>query len=432
MATKRINESTTPGIRVPEVSRTEIGKGYELFALESPGKELARILIRFDHPTLFSTRSVESQMLFQLMKSGTHNMPLFDFVTRMEATGAMLSCYTGADSGTVELVVLNEQIPEALPLVFEMIFSPALPEDEFQRIHNIALENYTISRRQTQAISREKLMQRLFVNHPYGIVPDREMIASLTLQDVELFHRQLIGSVQPALFVAAANPLLVTNTIRDLVKGESVVELPDRAKTDVPRATMNGEPDHAHTVIQGAVQSSIRMGRRMFSKGHADYTAGRVATTILGGYFSSRLMANLREDKGYTYGVGAGLMTFPDDGYLSVSAEVGAEHLEQAKGEIRQELDRMRHEPPDAEELHTVKQYLKGNALRKTDGVFNQLSLIASLHRDGLPPDWFSKFLMELDAITPKEIMAFAIKWFNPADLIEVTAGPVMEIKYKQ
>ncbi len=410
---------------LPEVVQQTLPNGSQLYSLKSERQGLTRIVIRFDSTPLFANHTTDAQILFQLLKSGTKDKELFRFVTCMEATGMMLSCYSNADSGVVEAVILDEQLPNALPLLFEMITTPALPQDEFARIRQIAVENWHIARRQTHVVARERFMESIFSNHPYGKVPTIEQIEGLTQATASTFHQKMLNGISPLFFVASAQPKKVVETIGQTMalfpelKGETTL-LPE-ASDCTPMHHANGQPTHLE--VQDTVQSSIRMGRVLFNQTHDDYTVGKVATTILGGYFSSRLMANLREDKGYTYGVGAGIHTFASSGYLSVSAEVGTQHLENALSEIHQEIEKLRKEPVDSEELHVVKQYLRGNTLRSIDGSFTQLNLIASLQRKGLDAGFTRKYLRVIEQITPQDILNFAKQWLNPAEMVTITAG---------
>lgn len=400
--------------------------GSDFFGLKTSSPGLCKVIIRFDHPWLFAAENTLADFTFQLIKSGTTTKDTFTFVSCVEETGMMLSNTVSPDSAVVEFVVLDDQLDTALPLVMEMINRPSFPEDEFRRIKTLGFENWLISRRQTHVLAREQFMQSLFDGHPYGKIATGEEINAYTLDDVKRIHSQIVQNIHPTIFAASYHPETTARAIEKDVQLFLPVSLspgprPETSQYQQKSGTHKGTM--GHIPLPDTVQSSIRMGRQLFTRGHHEYIYAKLATTILGGYFSSRLMANLREDKGYTYGVGAGLATLASAGYLTISADVGSEHLNNALEEISREIDKLRNEPVDEDELQTVKQYLRGTALRETDGVFNRLSLYAMLMRQGLEPEWMDSFVAGLELVTSDDILAFSKKWFKNSDFTTITCG---------
>jgi predicted Zn-dependent peptidase len=175
---------------------------------------------------------------------------------------------------------------------------------------------------------------------------------------------------------------------------------------------------------QGALQSAVRMGRELFNRSHPDYPDLTVANTILGGYFGSRLMKNIREEKGYTYGIGSYLLTFRDSGAFVISTEVGAGYTQQTLHEIRNELNRLISEPVPEDELDRVRSYLLGEALRSLNGPFAIADNIMSLHNfNNLDYDFYNRLMTSIRTITPQRIMEVAAKWLSPDLLVECVAG---------
>jgi zinc protease len=406
------------------VENYHLDNGLKVIALKATSPGLVKVILSYDDPHRFSEASTLAEITFQLMKSGTRNHNLFDFVSLMEQTGVMISARANQDYGAIEFVVLEDQFTSLLPLIGEMISMPAFPADEFERIRTIALQNWQISRQQTHVVAREHFMKELYRSHPYGIIPDEDALFALQLDDVRNFHRDLVAQGAPTIYVAAAKPEKAVGVLNRFMGQRPVPETARENHAPAePAGIIHITPDASAISMSGTIQSSIRIGRRLFKRNHPDYVAGKVTTTILGGYFSSRLMANLREDKGYTYGAGAGIIPMVLDSYLTVSADVGNEHLRNAVDEIMKEIQRLRTEFVDPEELMTVKQYISGSMLRETDGIFNQLSLLATLTRHGVDAGWVNAYMQQLAAVTPDDIKRFAELYLNPSDLIQVTCG---------
>jgi zinc protease len=284
------------------------------------------------------------------------------------------------------------------------------------------MQNWKVSRQKTGQIAMEHFMYHIFKGHPYGTVISGEDIGHLSVDDIISFHRNCILYAAPEISLATWN---TDRTLNLLEKYFKPVYSSLSSGTINNKFTSSPQPTEIpfHTPLDGSIQSSIKIGRQMFSRLHPMYAAGKIAMTILGGYFSSRLMANLREDKGYTYGVGAGLVPMALAGYLFISADVGKQYLSQAIGEINKEIIRLANEPIENEELQVVKHYLNGGLMRETDGVFNQLGMIASLSRNGLQPGWLDLYLKNMQQVTPENICEFMQMYCKEKDLITVTCG---------
>jgi predicted Zn-dependent peptidase len=174
---------------------------------------------------------------------------------------------------------------------------------------------------------------------------------------------------------------------------------------------------------QGSMQSAIRIGRQMVGKQHPDYNRFILLNTILGGYFGSRLMSNLREDKGFTYGVSSFVANFLHNGYFSIATEVNAEHTEAALDEIYKEIKLLREKRLDEEELGLVKNYIYGTFLRNFDGPFALAERFKAVKDFGLGFAYYKTSLNEIMTINPAQLMKTANKYLQKEDLCQLVVG---------
>jgi predicted Zn-dependent peptidase len=180
---------------------------------------------------------------------------------------------------------------------------------------------------------------------------------------------------------------------------------------------------HHLPMAQPTVQTALRIGRRMFARQHPDFAGMYVLNTVLGGYFGSRLMHNIREQKGYTYNIYSSLDTFLFDGYFYIGTEVGNAFLEPTVREVRAELDRLRRSPVPKGELEMVRSYLRGTFLTMLDGPFQVADLVRSLAVEGLPADFFGAFVERVHQVDSRELQRLANQYLRAEDLIELTVG---------
>ena len=191
-----------------------------------------------------------------------------------------------------------------------------------------------------------------------------------------------------------------------------------------PEVHINATQVQKHFIERpDAIQSAIRVGRLLFNKTHPDYFKFQVLNTILGGYFGSRLMANIREDKGYTYGIGSGLSSLVNAGYFFISTEVGADVTNQTLTEIYKELHTLRTELVDEEELETVRNYVLGQFLRSVDGPYALADKFKAIWEFDLDYSYFETYFNAVKTITPQDIKDLANKYFQEKDLIELVVG---------
>jgi predicted Zn-dependent peptidase len=178
-----------------------------------------------------------------------------------------------------------------------------------------------------------------------------------------------------------------------------------------------------HIAKEDAMQSAIRVGRRVMTKQHPDYIPFQMASAVLGGYFGSRLMSNIREDKGYTYGIGSAIVPNIQCGYFFIATEVGKDVCQPAMEEIFKELERLTKEPAPETEINLVRNYLLGEFQRNLDGPFALADRFKNLKLHGLGYDYLNKYLNYLNNFSSDSLMETANTYLQPAEMTQVIAG---------
>jgi predicted Zn-dependent peptidase len=175
--------------------------------------------------------------------------------------------------------------------------------------------------------------------------------------------------------------------------------------------------------IPGAVQSAIRIGRILFPRRHPDFVGMQVVATLLGGYFGSRLVQNLREERGYTYGVMAAMVNLREAGYLAIATEVAAEATQDAVEQIFAEMERLKTEPVTEDELENVKRSMTGEVMRILDGPFGVVDVSIESIQTGIGRDYINGFIREVEAATPELVMSLARKYLDRDAFTTVIVG---------
>jgi predicted Zn-dependent peptidase len=268
-------------------------------------------------------------------------------------------------------------------------------------------------------VSRKRFAELLFGNdHPYGHNVTEKDFDDLKREQAYDFYKQS-HTAKDTIIVAAGN---VTDATLKLIE-KHFGGMKAGSNVQPGKKELHTQKGVHYIEKKDALQSAIRMGKMLFKKSHPDYCAMQVVNTIFGGYFGSRLMANIREDKGYTYGIGSAMVSFSHEGYFTISTEVGTEVTTAAVKEIYFELERMRNEKVSESELSLVRNYMLGTFLRSVDGPFALADRFKGIYFAGLGYDYYDQFMEAIRTITPEEIMRLANKYLQKDEMVELVVG---------
>jgi len=352
----------------------------------------------------------------QMMEEGAGGESASALAMKAASMGGDLSIGVGLDETFVSMDVLSESAADALALIAEVMQRPNLPEREFARVQQNLQRNISVASTQPQTIAEEAFINSMYPDHPYAtaVLPDPEAFAALTLDDVKAFHAKNFGAARTHIYVVGQfNHRAVKRAIRRQFgkwdEGPDPLIMPP-AMPDGSEVTLIDRP--------GAVQSTIRLGKRVPP---LDETVDlEAADTILGGYFSSRITRNIREDKGYTYSPFSAVSAEVEAAYWRQNADITTEATGPALAEIVKEIRGLQNAPPPAEELRGVKNYMNGVfviRLASRGGMANQLSY-ANLH--GLGVEYLDNFVETVEALRAEDVQG-AAQTHLPVDEMSLT-----------
>jgi zinc protease len=355
-----------------------------------------------------------------MLKEGTATRSSEQLAQDAARMGGQLNVNVGADLTTVGGDVLSEFGPELVGLIADVVQRPLLPASELPRLKNDRLRQLTISKTQPGPIANEQFRRVLYPNHPYGrLFPTEEMINRFTVEDVQKFYKENFGAARTHVYVAgrfdaAAMRKAITQAFEAWAPGSAPVE-------NIPKPVAA----RSLTLIDrpGAAQSTIYLGLPVLAPGHNDYIAFQVMNALLGGSFGSRITANIREAKGYTYSPFSQHSTRYRDAYWVQVADVTTAVTGPSLKEIFFEVERLQKEPPTEQELQGIKNYLGGifvlqNSSRQ--GVIGQLAFL-DLH--GLDESYLTTYVQKVFAVTPKDVQRVAQTYLLSDKMTLVVVG---------
>lgn len=397
--------------------------GCTCFYYHAPVSAIARISIMFPAGSVYEEKKLQAFFAYQLLKQGSKKKSAAVVNDLLDFYGSYTETELGKDGAILHIFLQNRYATELLSVISELITEPAFEESELEIFRNKQKQKFIISLEKVSGMARNALPELLFGSkHPYGGKVTPMHYDAITIEDLRQFYSTCIAGKKFSVMLAglAEKDLLqaIDNTLGKIPVSEKLTEIPaEKFSVDAYK------PTSLHIEKPDAIQNAILLAKPTPNRLHPDFYALHIATTALGGYFGSRLMRNIREDKGYTYGIGAAVSTYKNGGFFIVSTEVGADVYKDACKEIYKEIDTLCQELMDVEELETVKSYMQGDLLRDTDGPFALADRFLHQHVNHLPKDYMEQFSSAIQQVTPETIKEVAARYLHTSTLCEIVAG---------
>ena len=407
-------------IQLPDLKKIVLKNGFRVFVLNRGTQEVLKLELVFMAGRPYEKVRLASRATAELIKEGTQKLTAEQIAEKVDFYGGTLSMPVDLDTSNIVLFCLKKYLDVLLPLLVELIVEPSFPEEEIIRFKAINKQRLSVNLSKNDVVAYRQVTESIFgSDHPYGYNSHFEEYDRLNRDDlVEHLQRTYCGS-NGFLLVSG----LVDEGVIKLIEKHFAQGIPigEKQLPHIPEVTT--EPKDIVIEKKNTIQSAIRIGRRTFSRDHTDYNDMYILNTILGGYFGSRLMSNIREHKGYTYNIFSALDCMRYDGYFYIGTEVSHDKVIPTVKEIQMELDRLVNEPIGESEMAMVKSYLIGYLLTSLDGPFNIADLCRKYLAYDLEMTSFSDLVARIQRIESKALRDLAGKYFDPLLLTTVHVG---------
>lgn len=412
-------------IKAPDyipVQSEKLSNGSTVHNIIGGSQELISLTLRLNAGSKYQNKLLTANICKDLLMSGTKKYSANEISEKVDFLGAYINMDYNQDFTTVQLFCMKKYFKELIPYLYEIVFDPLFPEDEFTRILKKKRQNFLVNQEKVHQKSKSIFFNNLYGdNHYYGSLLQISDYNEISLDEVKAFHSKYYKTSNMEMFMAGKYGDEETALLETYFgKDKSQVHF-----EPIQNNILSPKDLIYHEKKENALQSSIRLGAVTFDAHDKDYFDIKIVSTILGGYFGSRLMKNIREDKGYTYGIGSFQVALQGTGYFGISTEVGSSVTQKALSEIYYELNRMCTELVSAEELNLVKNYMLGNILKSADGVFNQAQLFKNLSSHELNYEHIHAFVERIRNINQEEVLTTAEKYLNRNKLHEIVIGQI-------
>ena len=401
-----------------------LANGVDAYIIDAGDEAVTRVDLVIRAGSVDQKKKLVANTVGHLLREGTKSFNSKQLAEKLDYFGAYFDVHTSKDNTTLTLFSLTKHLPELLPVMSEMLNEAIFPEDEL-RIHlERGKQEFLVNIEKVGYKSSLEFNQLVFgKNTAYGQVLELDDFACLNRIDLIDYYRMNFVPEKSYLILSGK----VDESVRKLANkyfGNGWREGKHAPNSGLKYSTINTLKEQ-FVEKKGSMQSAIRIGRQMVGKQHPDYNRFILLNTILGGYFGSRLMSNLREDKGYTYGISSFVANYLHNGFFAVATEVNAEHTNAALDEIYKEIKILREKRVSSEELKLVKNYIYGSFLRTFDGPFALAEGFQAVKNFKLDFDFYQNSLKEILMTDAGQLIETANKYLQADDLYRLVVGEV-------
>jgi zinc protease len=352
-----------------------------------------------------------------LLQKGTATKNSFQISSELDQYGVHLEVSPGFDFTSITLYGLTKNLDRFFALIHELITQPSFPELELQQAKDIYIQGLKINLEKTSYLASRVLRESLFgSDHPYGRDADAEDIQKIQREQLSVFHQEHFQDFEIICSGKVTDQLIqkMKTTFGEFAAYKASGRIVESKAVD--RAT-------SFVKKENAVQSSIRLGKKIISRMQPDYPVLLLLNHILGGYFGSRLMKNIREEKGLTYGIYSSITALKHDSFLSIGADVDKENRELAIQEIRNELKKLQTQLIGKDELETSKNHFIGSLQAEITTPFAHADKVKNILLYSLPGDFYQSLLNKIDSLNENDLLETARKYFDEDSFSVVAVG---------
>ncbi len=391
-------------IPIPEVENYVLHHQVPLLLLNDDKREVVRAEFIF---SIEGQSYVEVSEVGNLLFSGTKTKTAEQISGAFEQLGAYTDVQVNRDYLTLTVYSLGETFYKALELAEEVFSEACFPAREWEIQKGTLFHKIEVDEKKTSVRAQRAFLSHLYPDHVYGEYATREKVETFDSEHFQQVFRHIISQLQLITVTGDISEQHITYIDR-MVSGWQNEKAPSFSA--LPHIK---ESIHLPDPLPEAQQASLRIGCKSIRRDHEDYFAWSFLNNLLGGYFGSRLMKNIREEKGWTYGIYSRLVHLRYDSYFVIAADVKKTMRQQAIDEVFSEVKKLSQLKVTEAELSTLSNYLKGNYMSSIATIFDVMDRHKSLHLNKLPSNYYKKYFDSLDDISAGDVISTALKYLD-------------------
>lgn len=412
---------TIEQIDMPNVQVITLSNGIPLYIVNVGEQPVIKIEFSFEAGNWQEPKNGVSLFTAKMISEGTSKHSASEISEYFDKFGSFIESGQGLDRANFVVYGLKKHLPSLLPMVQELLNDAIFPEKELETLKNIQLQTLQVNSGKTAFIANKTFRKKVFGEiHPYGNSMSEEAIKGINQASmVDFYHNYWQG--RPHRIYLSGNIGEAEIKLIEQYFGSQKISQSHDNKAFADTALSKGE--NILIEKEGAMQSSIRMGKQLMTRKHPDFFTMMLLNEILGGYFGSRLMKNIREEKGLTYGISSNLALFGQAGYFVIGTDVKREFTQQTIDEIHKEIRILQTALVMENELETVKNYMVGSFAGSLNTPFDIMDRYKVIFSENLPLDFYNNFIFKIQQVSDVMLLEAANKYLVTDSLFEIVVG---------
>ncbi|MBE8715348.1 M16 family metallopeptidase [Sphingobacterium hungaricum] len=409
------------GIHLIHPKEYAYGNGLKAFVFASEDHSLIKAEFIFANVFESPENPLLNTALSSLIKEGTTRLTSAEIAEQVDFYGAFLVPEYSYDHTAITVYTLKKYAHKIFPIVKDILMDAIIPEKELQTYIRNNKQTLQVSLEKNDFVARKQFYKSVFGNTLYGITPTKEGLDALTRADLLALYQKQIRPSNCTLILAGAVDQQTLGLIENLFVSdwhspENQIQL--KAPVFEPAVA-----DFIFEERKDSVQSAIRMGYQLINRTDPNYASVQFVNTLFGGFFGSRLMKNIREEKGYTYSIGSAVASLKYSGFFTIATEVGVDVTSATLSEIEKEFSLLRTEIPTEEEVQLVRNYLLGTMLGSLESIFSHADKFKAVYFSGMDLSYYQRYTESIQAMTPAKVKEIAGQYFDYQQLTKVVVG---------
>lgn len=404
----------------PEIRHLD--NGIPLYIFNIGDQQISKIEINIEGGKCDGGNQAISELSASTLREGSLKYNSEEIAEQLDINGCCLGKSTLTHCNAINIHSINRNFENVMPILADMTFNPTFPAKEVNNIKNVAINQLQTKLERVSFLAQTKFSQLCFgresnLGKPFSC----DTIRDTSIDDIKRFHEDWFRTPNIRIMISGMISEEMLNCINTHFGKTPIIGKPRESQTDAATESHKGE-----TIIvdkNNAIQSAIAMGSSTILRSNPDYIPLRILVTALGGYFGSRLMTNIREDKGYTYGISAYLQGFRDSAFITISSQCDTSYTWNVVKEIKSEIGKLQNEPIPSDELSRLKSHMLSDLARILDTPFSIAEYYASMLNNRMPQNYFENQIDIINSITAVDLQAIAQKYLSADDFFTVIAG---------
>ncbi len=412
---------------IEHVPTTQLSNGIPVFYFDGAPQEIIKVELLFEAGRWNEKKRQVSKSCARLIKNGTSTKSAHDIQEQIDYLGASIKVSSGYHYISISLFCLLSKLEDSLSILFEILDDSVYAQKELDIYRDKQISRLAVEQEKNEFIADQTFKAHIFgENHPYGYSSKSEDYEALNISLLQDYYNHQINPSNCKMIVSGnvnKHSLDVIDQYlgkKDWSKNQDPIQLPNSSFQHT------WEVGKKHVTMADSIQNAIVIGGELFDRKNEDYNSFALLNTVFGGYFGSRLMKNIREEKGFTYGIYSGLQNYKNGATIwAIQTETGNDYLESCIEEIYKEIQIIKTELISDNELKVARNYFMGSMLRRTDGPFSLSSTFKGYLTLGLDVQYFNNLIKDVEQTTTETLINLANKYLNEENFVEVVVGKV-------